>query len=319
MDIYLRETLAYMRIRELKLPPYRQKSPQIHKRRILVDWTCLSGEKFNLGRSAIHLAIVILDRFMDGHDFPDIDSLPYLCMASLSLAAKFDCKETSVPKFSKLKTLLKKDDVIWTSAQFRRLEGMIMEHFDWNIFIPTPTNYVDFLQPQIVFPSDLIHGRLISKEMYREVEERLLEFTHYFLDISMQEGSLVGVEHAKIAAASIYCARSVLDMTPVWPFNLQRLLGGLRTAEFQHCNRLLLSVYVMEDSSQQVNLAEELVLSQSRASSSPPSKKAKQEKELESTVMKTEPTPSPQTPATDEGYVSKSSFVLSPNLDETDN
>ena len=36
----------------------------------------------------------------------------------------------------------------------------------------------------------------------------------------------MGVEHAKIAAASIYCARSVLDMTPVWPFNLQRLLGG---------------------------------------------------------------------------------------------
>jgi len=31
------------------------------------------------------------------------------------------------------------------------------------------------------------------------------------------------------------------------------------------------------------------------------------------------PTPSPQTPATDEGYVSKSSFVLTPNLDETDN
>ena len=37
----------------------------------------------------------------------------------------------------------------------------------------------------------------------------------------------MGVEHAKIAASSIYCARSVLDMTPVWPFNLQRLLGGI--------------------------------------------------------------------------------------------
>merc|ERR1711874_732368 len=120
-----------------------------------------------------------------------------------------------------------------------------------------------------------------------------------------------------------YCARCVLDMTPVWPFNLQRLLGGLRTAEFQHCNRLLLSVYVMEDSSQQVNLVEQLVLSQSRASSSPPSKKAEQETEVQSTVMKKEPspppTPSPQIPATDEGYVSKSSFVLTPNLDETDN
>jgi len=316
MDTYLAENLAYMRLREIRLPLYRQKSPLIHKRRVLVDWTCLGGEKFNLGKPAIHLAIVILDRFMDGHDFPDIDFLPYLCMASLSLAAKFDCKETRVPKFSKLKTLLKKDDVIWNSVQFRNLEGIIMEYFKWNIFIPTPTHYADLLRSQIMFPSDLIHGCPISKEMYPEVEERLIEFVNYFLDLSMQEGSLVGVEHAKIAASSIYCARSVLDMTPVWPFNLQRLLGGLSITEFQHCNRLLLNVYVMEDSSQQENLPEELVLSQNKTSSTPPTKKARQEVQEESTVMKKEVTPSPHTPSTDEGYVSKSSFVLTPSLDE---
>ena len=49
MDTYLAENLAYMRLREIKLPLYRQKSPLIHKRRVLVDWTCLGGEKFNLG------------------------------------------------------------------------------------------------------------------------------------------------------------------------------------------------------------------------------------------------------------------------------
>ena len=49
MDTYLAENLAYMRLREMRLPLYRQKSPLIHKRRVLVDWTCLGGEKFNLG------------------------------------------------------------------------------------------------------------------------------------------------------------------------------------------------------------------------------------------------------------------------------
>lgn len=331
MAVYLKETLAYMRLRELNLPPYRQKSPQINKRRILVDWTCLCGEKFDLEKSAINLAIVILDLFMDGHDFTDSDSLPYVCMASLSLAAKFDCKETRVPKYSKLKNLIKEQNPspktysreqikeLWKPLEFRRLEGMIMAHFNWNIFIPTPTHYVDLLEPQIVFPTDLIHGRLIAKEIYPEVVERLMEFVNYFLDISMQEGSLVGVEHAKIAAASIYCARSVLDMTPVWPFNLQRLLGGLRTVEFEHCNRLLLSVYVFEDSSQN----EELVLSEHQGRTTPPpAKKAKQEIVNSSTVIKT--TPSPLSPTNDEGYVSKSSFVLTPGptnalLDEIEN
>ena len=88
--------------------------------------------------------------------------------------------------FSKLKTLLKKDDVIWNSVQFRNLEGIIMEYFKWNIFIPTPTHYADLLRSQIMFPSDLIHGCPISKEMYPEVEERLIEFVNYFLDLSMQ-------------------------------------------------------------------------------------------------------------------------------------
>ena len=75
---------------------------------------------------------------------------------------------------------------LWKPLEFRRLEGMIMAHFNWNIFIPTPTHYVDLLEPQIVFPTDLIHGRLIAKEIYPEVVERLMEFVHYFLDISMQ-------------------------------------------------------------------------------------------------------------------------------------
>ena len=60
--------------------------------------------------------------------------------------------------------------------------------------------------------------------------------------------------------------------------------GGLSITEFQHCNRLLLNVYVMEDSSQQEYLPEELVLSQNKTSSTPPTKKARQEVQEESTV-----------------------------------
>ena len=66
----------------------------------------MCGEKFDLEKSAINLAIAILDRFMDGHDFTDSDSLPYVCMASLSLAAKFDCKETRVPKYRQVPLVL---------------------------------------------------------------------------------------------------------------------------------------------------------------------------------------------------------------------
>ena len=94
---------------------------------------------------------------------------------------------------------------------------------------------------------------------------------------------MVGEEQAKIAAASLFCARSVLNVTPVWPLNLQRLLG-LNESEFGHCNQLLLSTYVMEDSRQE------------EMSSTPPRKKTKKM--------------IPETPVTDEGYVSRTSFVV---------
>ena len=52
-------------------------------------------------------------------------------------------------------------------------------------------------------------------------------------------------------------------------------LVGMSTVEFEHCNRLLLSTYIIEDSSQ-CNLSEAMVLSQYGVSP-PPAKKVKQD------------------------------------------
>ena len=185
MEIYLEETLAYMRLRELNLPSFSKRSSHFTHRRVLVDWTCTAGEKFKLSKSTIHLAIVLMDRYLDRNAIT-ASVIPYVCLVCLTVSAKFDCKETSVPKFSKLKALLKEHNVMWSPAEFRRFEGVIMKNFNWNIFIPTPTHYVDLLKPQIVFPTDLIRGCIIAKNVYADVVERLNEFVHYFLDISMQ-------------------------------------------------------------------------------------------------------------------------------------
>ena len=66
-----------------------------------MDWTILSAEELALPKPAQHLAIVLLDRFMDSHDIA-LQSLHVICLAAISLAAKFDGLETKVPKHSKL-------------------------------------------------------------------------------------------------------------------------------------------------------------------------------------------------------------------------
>ena len=46
----------------------RCQSPQLHKRQHLVEWTVQVQEKMGLCEASLHLAVSILDLFMDGHD-----------------------------------------------------------------------------------------------------------------------------------------------------------------------------------------------------------------------------------------------------------
>ena len=190
MEVYLPENLRYMRQREKLLAKYHGRSPQLKERRFLVDWICLKGEKFALPKSAIHLAVVILDRFMDCHDITT-QSLEFICLAALTLASKFDCKETTVPKYKKFKSVLSSSSNTSRpppppkASDFRSLEGMILAFFKWNIFIPTATHYVDLLIEQVLHPTDVVNGTRTYTN-YMEVRERLVAFVHYFLDISMQ-------------------------------------------------------------------------------------------------------------------------------------
>ena len=74
-----------------------------------------------------------------------------------------------------------------SASDFRDLEAMILAFFDWNIFIPSPTHYVDLLMTDQVLDKnrDLLAGVCIT-ESFDEVFDCLTDFVHYFLDISMQ-------------------------------------------------------------------------------------------------------------------------------------
>ena len=57
-DTYLMDYLNCMRHKESNVSlNYRGKSPQLGKRRLLVDWTCLSAEEISLPKSTQNLAI----------------------------------------------------------------------------------------------------------------------------------------------------------------------------------------------------------------------------------------------------------------------
>ena len=69
-----------------------------------------------------------------------------------------------------------------------------------------------------------------------------IQYTIRNLCIFLQEVSLAGEKSSVIGAASIFCARSVLKVSPVWPQHLESLFD-LSLSDFSHCSNLLLATY----------------------------------------------------------------------------
>ncbi len=97
------DVLHYLRLRESleaglrgHPPPFRRQSPQLEScRRHLVDWTCQVGERLELASCSVHLAVRLLDLFMDAH-VVEPAQLYLVCLVSLLLAAKMEEKDSQV-------------------------------------------------------------------------------------------------------------------------------------------------------------------------------------------------------------------------------
>ena len=66
---YTMDILSWLKQKERHgLPHCRRQSPQLEKRLQLVEWSCEVADKLGLCTSTLHLAVKLVDLFMDGHD-----------------------------------------------------------------------------------------------------------------------------------------------------------------------------------------------------------------------------------------------------------
>ena len=66
---YTKDIMSWLKVKERNNIHYiRKQSPQLEKRSQLVDWTAEVAEKLGLHQSSLHLAVRLIDLFMDGHD-----------------------------------------------------------------------------------------------------------------------------------------------------------------------------------------------------------------------------------------------------------
>ncbi|ELW49299.1 60S ribosomal protein L23a [Tupaia chinensis] len=74
-----------LRYKELKLPSYKGQSPQLSLRRYFADLIAIVSNRFTLCPSARHLAVYLLDLFMDRYDI-SIQQLHLVALSCLLLA-----------------------------------------------------------------------------------------------------------------------------------------------------------------------------------------------------------------------------------------
>ncbi|NXV50799.1 CCNJL protein, partial [Uria aalge] len=211
-----------LRTKELKLPVYKAHSPQIGMRRYFIDLLTVLSNRCNLCPTARHLAIYLLDLFMDCYDIT-VKQLHIISFACLLLASKFEEKEDKVPKLEHLNNLayLCNVNVVLNKKDLLRMEMLLLENFNWNLCLPTPAHYIDYYLYVSIGENDLHNGWPIAS--LTKIKDLLEKYAYYFLDFSVQDHTFLYFRPSLIAAACVCASRICMQISPAWTTQLELL------------------------------------------------------------------------------------------------
>ncbi|XP_078080527.1 cyclin-J [Mustelus asterias] len=212
-----------LRIKELRLPLYKSHSPQLNTRRYFADLLAIISNHFHLCPTARHLAVYLLDLFMDRYDAISIQQLHLVALSCLLLASKFEEKEDRVPKLEQLNSLscMTSMNLMLNKQNLLHMELLLLESFQWNLCLPTAAHFIDYYLSVAVHETDLHDGRpmiyLEKTKLYTE------KYSAYFLEVSLQDHGFLNYFPSIVAAACIAASRAVLKLSPLWPVRLHRI------------------------------------------------------------------------------------------------
>ncbi|KAM3914086.1 cyclin-J [Leptodactylus fuscus] len=211
-----------LRYKELKLPTYKGQSPQLNVRRYFADLIAIVSNRFKLCPTARHLAVYLLDLFMDRYDI-SIQQLHIVSLSCLLLASKFEDKEDRVPKLDQLNSLgcMTNMNLVLTKQNLLHMELLLLETFQWNLCLPTPSHFIEYYLSIAVIDTDLHDGwPMICLE---KTKIYMAKYADYFLEVSLQDHMFLTFLPSLVAAACIAASRMILRLMPSWPTRFHRL------------------------------------------------------------------------------------------------
>ncbi|XP_028845441.1 cyclin-J [Denticeps clupeoides] len=211
-----------LRSKELKLPAYKGQSPQLKLRRHFADLIAIVSNRFKLCPTARHLAVYLLDLFMDHYDI-SVQQLHIVALSCLLLASKFEEREDRVPKLQALNSLgcMTSMNLVLTKQGLLNMELLLLETFQWNLYLPTAAHFIEYYLPTAVQEGDMHDGWPMAS-----LEKSVLymaKYADYFLEVSLQDHAFLSSTPSLVAAACIAASRIILRLSPTWPSRLQNL------------------------------------------------------------------------------------------------
>ncbi|XP_055498926.1 cyclin-J-like protein isoform X2 [Leucoraja erinacea] len=227
-----------LRVKELKLPVYKAHSPQIGLRRYFADLLAILSNRFQLCPTARHLAVYLLDLFMDHYDVA-AKQLYVIALSCLLLASKFEEKEDRVPKLEQLNSLgfMSSLHLVLNKRDLLQMELLLLETFNWNLCMPTAAHFIDYYLSGSVHESDLHNGWPLTS--VAKTKAFMEKYAHYFLEVSLQDHNFLSFRPSLVAAACITASRICLHISPSLTTHLH-LLTGYTWEHLTPCVELML-------------------------------------------------------------------------------
>ncbi|XP_041803864.1 cyclin-J [Chelmon rostratus] len=218
-DIY--QSLRY---KELKLPSYKAQSPQLNLRQYFADLIAIVSNHFRLCPAARHLAVYLLDLFMDRYDLT-VQQLHMVSLSCLLLASKFEEREDRVPKLETLNSLgcMSSMNLVLTKQVLLDMELLLLETFQWNLYLPTAAHFIEYCLSIAVHEGDLRDGWPMTS--LEKTKLYMAKYVDYFLEVSLQDHVYLCFAPSLVAAACVATSRLILHLSPTWPPRLQRRTG----------------------------------------------------------------------------------------------
>jgi hypothetical protein len=199
-------------------------SPQLCHRRELVDFVFAICIDLCISCGTRHLAIKLMDHFMDGHNVMEY-RLRLVALTCVLIAAKFEEEDKEIPTIDMLQHSARLFGTYsYSRREIHMLELYILKYFKWCVSFPSAAHFIDlYHHTSNKHQSENTSCPRLPLTDNAVLEKEMQEYCKYFLDISLKDNFFLAFKSSHIAASIVCVARIFAGLGTAWNSQLQKI------------------------------------------------------------------------------------------------